>query len=67
LITTNQAFSEWDSIFGDNLVTVAAKDRLAHHADIYKIEEDSYQKKQAIKLNNNTGQVNCYLIIAVLF
>jgi DNA replication protein DnaC len=58
LITTNQAFSEWDSIFGDNMMTVAAIDRLVHHADIYKIEGDSYRKKQAMKLNHKTGQVN---------
>lgn len=53
LITTNQAFSEWDSIFGDNMMTVAAIDRLVHHADIYKIEGESYRKKQAEKLNQN--------------
>jgi len=58
LITTNQAFSEWDSIFGDNMMTVAAIDRLVHHADIYKIEGDSYRKKQAMKLNSKSGQVN---------
>ncbi|TYL47928.1 hypothetical protein FXV75_08265 [Marinomonas sp. IMCC 4694] len=27
LITTNQAISEWDSIFGDSMMTVAAIDR----------------------------------------
>jgi DNA replication protein DnaC len=58
LITTNQAFSEWDSIFGDNMMTVAAIDRLVHHADIYKLEGDSYRKKHALKLNPETGQVN---------
>ena len=58
LITTNQAFSEWDSIFGDNMMTVAAIDRLVHHADIFKIEGDSYRRKQAIKSNQKTGQVN---------
>jgi DNA replication protein DnaC len=56
LITTNQAFSEWDSIFGDNMMTVAAIDRLVHHAAIYEIEGDSYRKKQAMKLNHKTGQ-----------
>jgi DNA replication protein DnaC len=49
LITTNQAFSEWDSIFGDNMMTVAAIDRLVHHADIYKLEGESYRRKQAMK------------------
>lgn len=58
LITTNQAFSEWDSIFGDNMMTVAAIDRLVHHSDIFKIEGDSYRKKQALKSNPETGQSN---------
>lgn len=58
LITTNQAFSEWDSIFGDNMMTVAAIDRLVHHADIYKIEGESYRKKEALKSNHEIGQVN---------
>ncbi|MBU2869366.1 ATP-binding protein [Colwellia sp. E2M01] len=58
LITSNQTFSEWGSIFGDNMMTVAAIDRLVHHSDIYKIEGESYRKKQAIKLNSNTGQVS---------
>ena len=58
LITTNQAFSEWDSIFGDNMMTVAAIDRLVHHADIYKIEGESYRKKEALKSNQEIGQVN---------
>jgi DNA replication protein DnaC len=58
LITTNQAFSEWDSIFGDTMMTVAAIDRLVHHADIYKLEGESYRRKQAMKLNDKTGQLN---------
>jgi DNA replication protein DnaC len=49
LITTNQAFSEWDSILGDNMMTVAAIDRLVHYAEIYQIEGESYRKKHAIK------------------
>jgi DNA replication protein DnaC len=42
LITTNQALGEWDSIFADNMMTVAALDRLVHHGDIYQIEGDRY-------------------------
>jgi DNA replication protein DnaC len=53
LITTNQAFSEWDSIFDDNMMTVAAIDRLVHQADIYQIKGDSYRKKQALERNSN--------------
>ena len=49
LITSNQPFSEWTSIFGDNMMTVAAIDRLIHHADIYQLQGESYRKKQAMK------------------
>jgi DNA replication protein DnaC len=52
LITTNQAFCEWGSIFGDNMMTVAAIDRLVHHADIHQIEGESYRKKEALKRNS---------------
>lgn len=49
LITSNQAFSEWDSIFTDNMMTVSVIDRLIHHAAIYQIEGESYRKKHAMK------------------
>lgn len=52
IITSNQAFSEWDGIFGDNMMTVAAIDRLVHHAKIIQKEGESYRKKQAIKAKN---------------
>ena len=32
LITANQPFSQWDDIFADAMMTVAAVDRLVHHA-----------------------------------
>ena len=32
LITANQAFSDWENIFPDNIMAVAAIDRLIHHA-----------------------------------
>jgi DNA replication protein DnaC len=58
LITSNQAFSEWDSIFGDNMMTVAAIARLVHHNDIYQIQGESYRKKKAMKIISSTGQAN---------
>ena len=44
LITSNHAFSDWDSIFADSIMAVAAIDRLIHHATIIKIEAQSYRK-----------------------
>lgn len=49
IITSNQPFSAWDNIFEDNMMTVAAIDRLVHHATILEIEADSYRKKASIK------------------
>lgn len=45
LITANQPFSEWDQIFPDNMMTVAAVDRLIHHAAIINIKGESYRQK----------------------
>lgn len=47
IITANQPFSEWDHIFPDNIMTVAAIDRLIHHATIIKLEGQSYRKKES--------------------
>lgn len=50
IITTNHPFSDWDQIFADSIMTVAAIDRLVHHAMIIEIETkaESYRKKQAM-------------------
>lgn len=45
IITSNQAFSEWDKIFPDNVMAVAAIDRLVHHATIINIAGESYRLK----------------------
>ena len=34
IITSNQPFKEWDQIFPDNIMAVAAIDRLVHHSTI---------------------------------
>ncbi len=57
IITSNQPFSEWDQIFPDNVMAVAAIDRLVHHATIINIEEQSYRKKNA-KANKQTKVIN---------
>ena len=48
LITANQPFSQWDAIFSDSMMTVAAVDRLVHHALIVDIQADSYRKQSAV-------------------
>ena len=49
IITSNQPFSHWDQIFPDTMMTVAAIDRIIHHATIIEIEGESYRKKQSLK------------------
>ena len=48
LITCNQPFKDWERIFLDKQMAVAAIDRLVHNASILEIEADSYRKKQAL-------------------
>lgn len=52
LITANQTFSGWDAIFADATMTVAAVDRLVHHATIIEIRQDSFRKKTALSRSN---------------
>jgi len=49
IITSNQHFNQWDQIFPDTMMTVAAIDRIIRHATIIEIEGESYRKKQSLK------------------
>jgi len=46
-IAANQPFSAWDRVFPDQAVTVAAIDRLVHHATILEMNTDSYRRRTA--------------------
>ncbi len=46
-IAANLPFSAWDRIFPDPAVTVAAIDRLVHHATILEMNVDSYRRREA--------------------
>jgi DNA replication protein DnaC len=48
VLTSNQPFAQWDRIFPDQAMTVAAIDRLVHHATILEVDSDSYRRKQAL-------------------
>ena len=50
LLTANQPFDKWETIFPNQAMAVAAIDRLVHHATIINIDEQSY-RKNSIKKN----------------
>ena len=47
IVTCNQPFSEWNQVFPDPAVTVAAIDRLVHHSTILEINTQSYRQRTA--------------------
>jgi DNA replication protein DnaC len=48
LITANQPFCEWSKIFPDQALTLAAIDRLVHHATILETNVESYRRREAV-------------------
>jgi DNA replication protein DnaC len=47
VLTTNLAFSAWPSIFPSATSATALIDRVVHHAEVIKIEGDSYRLREA--------------------
>ena len=49
MITANQPFGAWEKIFPDPAMTLAAVDRLVHHATIFEMNVESYRRREAVK------------------
>ena len=59
LITANQPFGEWGSIFPDQAMTLAAVDRLVHRATIFELNVESYRRRTAVasvEVKRNRGK-----------
>ena len=46
MISSNLVFSQWDQIFKDKMTTLAAIDRLVHHAIILEFDGNSFRMKK---------------------
>src|SRR5271165_2337584 len=47
LVTSNRPFGEWTTVFPDAAMTLAAVDRLVHHAVILEMNVQSYRQRSA--------------------
>ena len=56
LITANQPFGEWNRVFPDPAMTLAAVDRLIHHATIFEMNVESYRRKTALQRQSKAGR-----------
>lgn len=56
LITANQPFGEWDKVFPDPAMTIAAVDRLVHHANIFEMNVESFRRRAAMEHKRGPGR-----------
>ncbi len=56
LITANQPFGDWGKVFPDPAMTLAAVDRLVHHATIFEMNVESYRRRVALERKRGPGR-----------
>ena len=49
LITANQPFSQWDHVFPDKAMTVAAVDKLIYRASVLEMNAESYRRRASAR------------------
>lgn len=52
LITANQPFADWNKVFPDHAMMIAAIDRLIHHSIIFEMNVESYRRRGALERKN---------------
>lgn len=63
LITANQPFGEWNRVFPDPAMTLAAVDRLVHHATIFEMNVESYRRRSAMQAKRSRGRPAAFATI----
>ena len=58
VLTSNLAFSGWETIFKDPMTTAAAIDRLVHHSVILELNVPSYRAEQAKKAGQKLSDLS---------
>ncbi|PQV56900.1 DNA replication protein DnaC [Defluviimonas denitrificans] len=56
MITANQPFGEWNKVFPDPAMTLAAIDRLVHHVTIFEMNVESYRRRAALEAKRQRGR-----------
>jgi DNA replication protein DnaC len=64
LVTANQPFGEWGKVFPDPAMTLAAIDRLVHHATIFEMNVESYRRREAMERKRGPGRPASYATAA---
>jgi DNA replication protein DnaC len=49
LITANQPFADWNKVFPDHAMMIAAIDHLIHHSIIFEMNVESYRRRGALE------------------
>ena len=57
LVTANQPFGDWGSIFPEQAMTLAAIDRLVHRATIFELNVESYRRRTAVETKRSRGRI----------
>ena len=52
LITANQSFADWNKVFPDHAMMIAAIDRLVHHSIIFEMNVESFRRRGALERKN---------------